>query len=255
MKAEPDPDAVEGVVLHTDAPVTGSFTCSNDLLNQLQSNILWGQKGNYLEVPTDCPQRDERLGWTGDAQVFTRTATFNMQVVPFFEKWMADMRDAQQPDGQFPHYAPRLDETRSSPAWADAGVICPWVIYEQYGDVRILADNFEAMRGWVDYQEATSEDLIRPSHGFGDWLAIDAPNPGAAPTPKSLIGTAYFARTARLVSWTAAVLGHPEEARDYGDLADRVGDAFNRTFVAGDGHLKKETQTGYLLALGFDLLA
>lgn len=254
VDGEPKPDWVEAVVLHTDAPSAGDFSCSNELLNRLQANIVWGQKGNYLEVPTDCPQRDERLGWTGDAQVFVRTAAFNMNVSPFFEKWMADMRDAQQPDGQFPHYAPRLDETKSSPAWADAGVICPWVIYQQYGNTRILADNFESMRRWVDYQEQTSQQLIRPDHGFGDWLAIDAPDAGNAPTPKSLIGTAYFAHTAHILSEAAKVLGRDAEAKHYAGLSQQVKTAFNERFVQPDGRLKKETQTGYLLALGFDLL-
>jgi alpha-L-rhamnosidase len=234
--------------------MAGEFACSNELLNQLQSNIVWGQRGNYFEVPTDCPQRDERLGWTGDAQVFVRTATFNMNVAPFFEKWMADMRDAQQPNGEFPHYAPRLDEKRSSAAWADAGVICPWVIYERYGNLQILADNFDAMRRWVDFQETSSKNLIRPNTGYGDWLAIDAPKPGAAPTPKPLIGTAYFAHTANLVAKAAAALGRKTEAEHYAQLAGRIKAAFNREFVNADGRLIKETQTGYLLALGFDLL-
>mgnify|MGYP005852616039 CR=1 FL=1 len=259
LDAEPSPQAVEAVVLHSDLRVTGVFACSNELLNQLQSNILWGQKGNYLEVPTDCPQRDERLGWTGDAQVFARTATFNMHVAPFFEKWMADMRDAQQPSGEFPVIVPRLDEKGNSPAWSDAGVICPWVIYERYGNTRILADNLEAMRRWVDFQESSSRELIRPTDGwggFGDWLAIDAPkdDPGGAPTPKALIGTAYFAHTADLVSRAATVLGRADVARHYAGLRDRVRSAFNREFVRPDGRLKTETQTGYLLALGFDLL-
>lgn len=250
IDTEPTVDSVEAVVLHTDAPKTGEFSCSIDLLNQLQSNIVWGQKGNYFEVPTDCPQRDERLGWTGDAQVFVRTATFNMNVAPFFEKWSADMRDSQMPDGQFPHFAPLIGTLRmsSSPAWADAGVICPWTIYERYGNTRILADNFEAMKRWVDYQEKTSKELIRPDGGFGDWLAI------GKQTPKPLIGTAYFAHTSKLLSQAAAVLGRDEDARHYADLSKQVADAFNREFVLPDGKLKTESQTGYLLALGFDLL-
>lgn len=254
LDAAPAVTALEAVVLHNDLVPTGEFACSDERLNRLQQNIVWGQRGNFLEVPTDCPQRDERLGWTGDAQVFVRTAAFNYDIATFFEKWMADMRDAQQPNGEFPHYAPRLDETRSSAAWADAGVICPWVIYERYGNTRILEENFEAMRRWVDFQEKSSRDLIRPSTGFGDWLAIDAPKPGEAPTPKSLIGTAYFAYTARLVAQAATVLGKTAEAAAYADLADRVRLAFQREFVQPDGRLKKETQTGYLLALGFELL-
>ncbi len=252
------PGTVEAVVLNTDAPMTGEFSCSNPLLNQLQSNIVWGQKGNYLEVPTDCPQRDERLGWTGDAQVFVRTATYNMNVSPFFEKWMTDMRDAQLDNGLVPVIIPRLEEDGSSPAWSDAITICPTVIYERYGNERILRENFEAMKAWTEYQRENSHDLIFPKQGvwagFGDWLAVDAPEPGAAPTPKRLIGTAYFAHGAHLVAEAAEVLGLPEEAKRYRALSEEVKAAFLREFVNADGRLKKETQTGYLLALGFDLL-
>ncbi len=246
----PTPESVEAIVLHTDAPRTGEFSCSNALLNQLQSNIVWGQKGNYFEVPTDCPQRDERLGWTGDAQVFARTACFNMDVAPFFEKWLADMRDSQMPDGQFPHFAPLVGTLRmsSSAGWADAGVICPWTIHERYGNTRILADNFESMKRWVDYQHRTSKQMIRPEGGFGDWLAV------GVQTPKTLIGTAYFAHTSNVLSQAAAVLDRDEEAKQYANLSRQVKDAFNREFVLPDGRLKTESQTGYLLALGFDLL-
>lgn len=255
---EPDAETLEAVVLNTDAPMTGEFECSNPLLNRLQSNIVWGQKGNYLEVPTDCPQRDERLGWTGDAQVFVRTATFNMEIQPFFEKWMADMRDAQQPNGQVPVIIPRLDDKGSSPAWSDAVTICPWTIYDRYGNERILAENLGAMADWVDYQESSSDDLIWPSKdawgGFGDWLAIDAPTPGEAPTPKNLIGTAHFANSATLTAKAAEVVGDTNRAQHYRDLAERVRQAFRKEFVNRDGTLKKETQTGYLLALAFDML-
>ncbi len=255
-----DLDSVEAVVLHNDISVTGSFECSNPLLNQLQSNILWGQKGNFLEVPTDCPQRDERLGWTGDAQVFVRTATFNMDIDAFFEKWMADMRDAQLENGIVPVIIPRLNNDGASPAWSDAAVICPWVIYERYGNERILADNFELMRRWVDYQIDTSDDYIWPGEkhgswqGFGDWLAIDAPTPGEAPTPKIQIGTAYFAQVAKLLAKAAEILGKTEKAKYYSETSKKAKEAFVREFVNEDGRLKKETQTGYCLALGFDIL-
>ncbi len=250
IESTPTVDSVEAVVLHTDMPTTGTFSCSHELLNQLQQNIVWGQKGNYFEVPTDCPQRDERLGWNGDAQVFVRTACYNMDVAPFFEKWLADMRDSQMPDGQFPHFAPLIGTLRmsSSPGWADAGVICPWVIYERYGNTRILADNFDSMKRWVDYQHRTSKKLIRPDGGFGDWLAV------GVETPRSLIGTAYFAHTAKLLSHAATVLQRGDEAKHYAALSQQVADAFNREFVHPDGRLKTESQTGYLLALGFDLL-
>jgi alpha-L-rhamnosidase len=246
---------VTGVVLHSDAPKTGSFACSNELLNQLQSNILWGQRGNFFEVPTDCPQRDERLGWTGDAQIFVRTACFNLDVAAFFTKWMFDLVDAQDEEGRFPNIAPKSGlKGEGVAAWADAGVICPWTIHLCYGDTRLLDRHFDAMARWVRYMERTSKDLIRPAMGFGDWLAIDAPTPGGSPTPKELIGTAYFHRCAAILAKAAARTGRDRDAEDFAALAERVKAAFNREFVTPAGRVAGNSQTSYLLALGFDLL-
>lgn len=250
----PTVEDVTGVVLHNDLEVTGRFETSDPLINQLQSNIVWGQKGNFLEVPTDCPQRDERLGWTGDAQVFIRTACFNMDVAAFFEKWMADVRDAQTPDGVFHHVAPAIGNAWASSAWADAGVICPWTIFRCYGDKEILRENFEAMTRWVDYQHRESKDLVASHTGFGDWLAIDAPDPGRAPTPVRLISTAYFAWTARLLAAAARELGKAAEAQTYERLWERVRETFQNEWVTPNGRVVGNTQTGYLLALAFDLL-
>ncbi len=250
----PGLDAVTGVVLHSDTPVTGEFECSHEMVNKLQSNIVWGQKGNFLEVPTDCPQRNERLGWMGDAQVFARTACWNMDVAAFFEKWMVDVMDAQDEDGQFPDVAPKVTPGKGVAAWADAGVLVPWTVYLCYADRRILERCYDAMARWVEFMERESRDLIRPDRGFGDWLAIDAPNPGAAPTPKELIGTAYFFKCARILAETARLLGKDADARRFDDLAGRVRAAFNREFVTPAGRVVGHTQTGYLLALAFDLL-
>jgi alpha-L-rhamnosidase len=263
---KPQPTDVTGVVVHTDIPPTGSFECSDPLVNRLQQNIVWGQRGNYLEVPTDCPQRDERLGWTGDAQVFIRTACFNRDVSAFFTKWCVDLADAQYADGAFPHVVPDVlregdamkwaRDTRGCAAWADAGVICPWTIHLCYGDTRILERQYESMAKWIAWRERTSRDLIHDVACFGDWLAIDIAenNPGRSPTPRDLIATAYFARTAELTGRTAAVLGRRDDARRYATLARRVRAAFNREFVTPSGRVAGDTQTGYLLALGFDLL-
>lgn len=249
---------VAGVVLHSDIPATGRFECSEPLVNQLQSNIDWGQRGNYLEVPTDCPQRDERLGWTGDAQVFIRTGCYNRDVAAFFTKWCVDIADAQAPDGKLPHVVPDVlrDNGGGSAAWADAAVICPWTIHLQYGDLRILERQYDSMAAWVGWQQAKSRDGHLDVPSFGDWLAIDIPQGdcGRAPTPRDLICTAYFARCAEIMADVAKRLGKAGDATRYRALHRRVKAAFQREFVAPSGRVVGDTQTGYLLALGFDLL-
>lgn len=253
----PAADWVKGIVLHNDFEPTGTFACSNADLNQLQSNIVWGQKGNFLEVPTDCPQRDERLGWTGDAQVFCPTACFNFDVRAFYHKWMQDMRDAQNEAGAFPHVAPNVlgEGGYDSPAWADAGVIVPWEVYARYGDISMLEENYESMLAWVRYQETNSPKMVREERGFGDWLQpyADPENGLPGDTAKSLIGTAYFAYTTELVAKTAEVLGKTVEAENLRKLRKKVGVAFRKEFVTEGAKLTSDTQTAYLLALSFDL--
>ncbi|MCS6840954.1 MAG: glycoside hydrolase family 78 protein [Roseiflexus sp.] len=259
----PDIDAVTGIVVHSAAPPTGEFSCSDPLINQLQHNIVWSQKGNLLEVPTDCPQRDERLGWTGDAQVFVRTAAFNMNVAPFFTKWTQDLEDAQNPEGAYPPVAPLAgvsELTDGGPAWADAGIICPWTIYLCYGDTRLLETHYPSMQRFIEYLERSSCGFIRcyedyPGfRGFGDWLALDGSGKVDGGTAKDLIGTAFFAYCARLMSRIAAILGHQRDAARYRRLFERVRQAFIKRYVTGAGRVAGETQTGYVLALHFDLL-
>lgn len=257
--ARPGDDLITGIVLHSDTPPTGSFECSDSLVNQLQKNITWGQRGNFLEVPTDCPQRDERLGWTGDAQVFIRTAAFNMDVASFFTKWARDCSDAQGPAGQIPPVVPTPDiwptYTQSGdggPAWADAAVICPWTVYLCYGDKRILEESYDTCRRFIDFLEKTSPGYIRAPQGadwqgFGDWLSINAE------TPKDLIGTAFFARSADLMSRIARVLGKNEDAERYSKLFKAVRQAFSDKYISAGGVLHCQTQTAYVLALHFDL--
>ncbi len=266
LEEAPPPEDVTGVVLHNDMEPTGTFECSHELVNRLQSNIRWGQKGNFLEVPTDCPQRDERLGWTGDAQIFVRTACFNFNVATFFTKWQRDIADAQGEGGGIPPIVPALslglgDEPDGGPAWADAVVICPWTIYLCYGDERILERHYDSCRRFIAGMERKSSDLIRADEmdvdwgGFGDWVAMDAPPDqmwGA--TPKGLIGTAYFAYSTSLVARMASVLGKADEAAELDDLHGRIVEAFNRRFVSREARLVGDTQTGYVLALAFDLL-
>lgn len=254
LPAPPRPEDFTAVVWHSDCPPTGAFECSHPLVNRLYQNIVWGQKGNFLELPTDCPQRDERLGWTGDAQVFAPTACFNLDVASFFEKWAFDLIDSQREDGAVHHVAPKITDYAVSAAWADAMTIVPWTVYRHYGDVQVLRTAYPGMKGWVEWMRANSPGLIGKHGGFGDWLAIDAPTPGQAPTPGDLVATAYFAQSAHLTASTARVLGLSDEAKAYDSLAEQVKAAFRSEFVEADGQLKVETQTGYLLALGFDLL-
>jgi alpha-L-rhamnosidase len=226
---------ITGIVLHSDIEQTGAFECSDPLLNQLQHNILWGQKGNFVDVPTDCPQRDERLGWTGDIQVFARTAAFNMNVAGFLTKWMHDVVDAQNPDGSIPAVVPYATDvpTDGGPAWADAAIICPWTIYTCYGDTRILEQSYDTMTRFMDFLLETSPGYIRCAldykgwPGFGDWLSINAS------TPRDLIGTAFLAYDAGLMAKIAAVLGKKDEVARYRKLFEAVKQAFAEHFLIG----------------------
>lgn len=265
-------DAIEeltGVVLCSDMGRTGEFECSDPALDRLQRNIEWGQRGNFLDVPTDCPQRDERLGWTGDAQVFVRTAAFNMDVAGFFTKWLRDLEDAQAPDGRIPCVAPAppgaifINDVDGGPAWGDAVVVCPWTIWRCYGDERILEERWSSMTRYVDYLVDRFPDGIRadperdPWGGFGDWCALDGSvrrESRIGATPKDLIGTAFLARSARLLAEMARVLDRSEDEERYAELADRVREAFRRRFVTPDGLVVGNTQTSYVLPLHFDLL-
>jgi alpha-L-rhamnosidase len=259
-------DSLTGVVVHSDMARAGSLETSRPLVNQLQHNIRWGQKGNFLDVPTDCPQRDERLGWTGDAQVFYRTAAFNFDVAGFFTKWLRDLAADQYDDGSVPHVIPDALTTPERPAagsagWADAAVIIPWGMYLSYGDRRLLEEQYDSMTRWVAYMErrAGADYVWDGDFHFGDWLAYAAPPrearsyPGAT-TSKDLIATAFFAHSAELLERIARILGREQDAARYGDLAARVKRAFGEEYVSGRGRVGESTQTAYVLALEFDLL-
>ncbi|HEX2739635.1 MAG TPA: glycoside hydrolase family 78 protein, partial [Rubrobacter sp.] len=255
---EPPLGAVTGRVVHSATPPTGSFECSSEMVDKLQENILWGQRGNFLSVPTDCPQRDERLGWMGDAQVFVRTAAFNMDVAAFFEKWMVDVEDAQSPEGAFPDVAPLLrgsgliDLRWGAPAWGDAGVIVPWTIYRTYDDTRIVERHYDAMTRWMEYLYEGNPNFLRKNrmgNNYGDWLS-----PRGDHTPKHLLATAYWAYDAKLMAEMAGVTGRHEDAKKYRDLHERIRAAFNDAYVAPDGRIEGDTQTCYLLALHMGLL-
>ena len=257
--------SLTGIVMHSDMKRTGHFSCSSQALNQLQHNILWGQKSNFFDIPTDCPQRDERVGWTGDAQVFIRTAAFNMDVRLFFHKWLRDIRDAQTPSGAIPvviPYAPGGPVPNDAgPAWSDASIICPWTIYLCYGDKQVLEDHYESMRRYMDFLAGKlCKDHIR-SHpevdswgGFGDWLALDGSANNEGNTPRDLIGTAYYAYDAELMSKIAKVLGRSGDEKRYAGLHGKIVSAFRRRFVTPEGLVASGTQTSYVLALKFGLL-
>ncbi|MBL8069219.1 MAG: family 78 glycoside hydrolase catalytic domain [Armatimonadetes bacterium] len=252
LSTAPGPDTVQAVAISSATPETGSMETSDPMLNQLLSNCWWTQKMNFVDIPTDCPQRDERLGWTGDAQAYIQTAAYFSDVQAFFDKWLVTLDDAQGADGNYPKVAPvisHLDD--GGPAWADAGVICPMEVYETYGDIALLRRHYPNMKRFVDFCEKRSKpDLLPPDkyHIYGDWLSINAD------TPNDVITTAYFAGSAGLVSRAAEALGNSGDAKKYRDLRDRVAAAFRNAFVLPDGKVKGDTQCGYVLALGFDLL-
>ena len=252
LSGKPAKDTVVGVALSSDTPVVGEFACSDPMLNRLHNNIYWTQRANFIDIPTDCPQRDERLGWTGDAQVYVRTATLNTDVEGFFTKWLVDLDDGQRADGQFPCVAPCVVASNDGgPAWADAGVICPWTIYEVYGDRRMLERHYEAMKRFVEFcRQRSTPDLLPPTnyHCYGDWLSIKAN------TPKDVICTAYFACSTRLAGRVAAVLGKTFEAEAYEHQFVAIREAFCRAYVNADGRIKGDTQAGYVFALAFDLV-
>lgn len=245
-------------VLHTDMEKSGSFKCSNDLVNQLQSNIQWGQRGNFLDIPTDCPQRDERLGWTGDAQVFAGTAAYNRNVALFFTKWLHDLASEQSKEFGVPHVIPNiLGQQEGAAAWSDAATIIPWVIYETYGDVRILEEQYESMKGWVDYitSRCGVNGLWQGGFQYGDWLALDkeesADRTGA--TDKYLVANAYYAYSTNLVRKAAIALNKLDDAKNYDKLYEKIKKAFNEEYITYTGRMVSETQTGCVLALYFDL--
>ena len=264
---KPSPDTVTGCVIHSAIPPAGDFECSHAGVNRLWLNGVWSQRDNFLSVPTDCPQRDERLGWTGDAQVFLRTASYNRDVAAFFSKWMVDVEDAQTPEGLFTDVAPRvpegknfvgLDDLCGAAGWADAGIIVPWTIWRVYGDRRIIERHWKAMTAWLDYLDRTNPDGLRTRdlrNNYGDWLCIPSDTTFRTHSPmKNLLATAYWADDAAKMARMARELGRAAEASRFEAMFERVRDAFQREFVRPDGQLTVELQTAYIVALTFNLL-
>lgn len=248
----PDKTAITGCVFHTAAPFSGEFKTADALANRIWLNALWGQRGNLMSVPTDCPQRDERLGWMGDAQSFWRTACYNMDMAAMTAKWTDDILDAQSNEGAFSDVSPRvIDLADGAPAWGDAGIIVPYTAWLQYGDTRLIEHAWDGMTRWMKYIRAENPDYLwlkRRNNDFGDWVAA------GSTTDKYLIATAYWAYDAQLMEQMARALGKSAEAAEYADLFAHIKSAFRPKFVHDDGTIGNGSQTCYVLALHMNLI-
>jgi len=264
IKGDIDRDNFTAVAVYSDMEPTGTFSTSNPMLNQLQHNIKWGQKGNFLDVPTDCPQRDERLGWTGDAQVFSRTASFNMNVHNFFTKWLKDVAADQNSNGSVPHIVPDvfkdhdLTENGGATGWSDVATVVPWNMYLAYGDKDLLQNQYPSMKAWVDYMyDHSKNNLWNTGWHFGDWLFYTVDNDldgTSAITSKYLIAQCFYAYSTQLLINAANVLGNKADADKYAKLLQQVKAAYLNEYVTANGLVSSDTQTAYTLALAFDML-
>ncbi|WP_438354333.1 family 78 glycoside hydrolase catalytic domain [Microbacterium sp. CJ88] len=247
VPAAPDASGITGVVVGSDNAQTGTLQTSSALVNQLQSNILWGQRGNFLSIPTDTPARDERMGWTGDINVFANTANYNMDSQRFLTKWLQDLRDTQNAAGAFPGVAPvvpgRFDGGYGPAGWADAGVHVPYSVWQAYGDTRVIRDSYDSMKRFVDYLQATSTDHIRNVGGYNDWLNLDDD------TPATVIDTAFAAKSTREFAEMAAAIGRTDDAQAYRARYEAIKAAYGAAFVTADGTVRGDSQTAYILTI------
>ncbi|WP_062201364.1 alpha-L-rhamnosidase [Demequina salsinemoris] len=258
---ELDPTSFTARVMHSDMARTAEFECSHPLVSRLHENVVWGMRGNFLSIPTDCPQRDERLGWTGDIQVFSPTASTLHDVDAFLADWLVDVRLEQEAaDGLVPFVVPNAlgGEVHAAAAWGDAATVVPWTLWERYADLDVLKDQYASMRTWADrlIDYAGEDRLWEGSMQFGDWLDPDAPSdqPGAAKVSRDIVASAYVFRSARIVSQAASLLGYDDDAESYGIVADEVAEAFRATYVTPAGRMMSDAPTAYALAIGFDLV-
>lgn len=252
LALDPDEETLTGCVVHSDAPLTSEFSCSSEMVNQIFSNSVWTQRGNYVSVPTDCPQRDERLGWAGDAQIYLPTAALIMDVAAFMTKWADDIADGQSDEGAYPDVAPRASWMNDgAPGWGDAAIVVPWVVYNRYGDLGIVGRHWPRMERFMAYVGEKNPDFLRRHRrngDFGDWLSI------GERVPSEVLATAYWSRSARLMARMAEALELPGRAAHYDRLADDVAAAFVDAYLSEDSLIEGDTQTGYVLALAWDLL-
>jgi alpha-L-rhamnosidase len=258
----------EALAICSDMRPAGEFSCSHPKLNRFIGNVRWSMKDNFVDIPTDCPQRDERLGWTGDAEIFCRAACYFMETAPFFKKWLRDLALSQFPDGQVPHVVPdvlsgkapgddRIRREAGSAAWADAAVIIPWTVYTYFGDREILEEQYPSMKKWVDYIRGVAREglLFNTGFHFGDWVALDAKEGSYfGATPNDLTATAFYAYSASLLARSAAILGKTEDAARYKKLREDIGEAYRKEFFTPSGRLAAPTQTAHILSLAFDLV-
>lgn len=258
-----DPAAwhLEAAALYQDLPLTGQFRCGDAVVQQFWRNTLWSQKSNFQGLPTDCPQRDERLGWMGDAQVFWPAAAWNMDVAAYTGRVMEDMRHGQSAKGGFPDCIPPFVPTMnlSSPGWGDAGIALPWTAWMRSGDSGLIQANWAAMQAWLAHiLDANPNWLWQKNRGadYGDWLSVDAPtaNPGAPTTPKDLVATAYWARNARMMAQMASAIGDQAAVARYHAQFEAIVAAFRTAWLGAEGHVGNGSQTGQTLAIAFDLL-
>lgn len=268
---EPQIEQFEGLVLYSDMERTGFFSCSDTLLNKLYENVLWSQKGNFLDIPTDCPQRCERLGWTADIQIFAATAAMNMKIPLFLTKWLRDLAAEQFESGGVPWVVPDIyDDTYAydlagytgqseqvAAAWGDAATICPWTLYQHYGDIRILQEQYDSMKKYVDYiyHQGDNPFCWDTGHQLGDWVALDAPYGSfVGATDTAFVATAYYAYSTRILYQAAEIIGNLKDARDYRQLYEKIRSEFQNKYVRNDGSLSVKTQTAIVLALHFQLV-
>ncbi|WP_197538018.1 glycoside hydrolase family 78 protein [Actinoplanes missouriensis] len=257
---EPAADAIRAVVVHSAMTRTGWFDCSHELVTKLHANTVWSMRDNFVGVPTDCPQRDERLGWTGDLNAFAPTAAYLYDVRGVLGSWLADLAAEQTATGNVPWVVPDVLPNPSPPTalWSDAAVSVPWLLYQEYGDERILAASYDSMAAFIRQVEALLDDHGLWSTGFqyGDWLDPDAPadNPAGGKTDRHLVAAAYLCRTTREMAQAAAVLGRDADAAHFSALADRVRAAFRREYVTDAGRIVNESATAYALAVTFGIL-
>jgi len=258
-----NPDDFTGLVLYSDLERTGNITTSDPLINRLFLNAFWGQRGNFLDVPTDCPQRDERMGWTGDAQVFSGTAAFNMDVYAFFSKYLYDMKQEQKVrGGNVPVVVPAHDVKQNGACgWGDASVIIPWNMYLYYGDAAILEQQYESMKGWVDYIKSRDDAAggrrlwVNDFH-YGDWLSLDVEDPvnRFGGTEHAYLASAFYSYSAGIVSKAARILNRNEEAEYYHKLSEEIKSAIRKEYFTSTGRLAVNTQTAHVIALYMDLV-
>ena len=250
----PDLESVTGIVLHSDTPLHGEFTCSDPMLDRLYQNIVWTQRANFFEMPTDCPQRDERMGWTGDAQIYVRAATYNADIASFYTKWLRDLNDDQWDYGAYPAYAPRplaRPNEHHAAGWMDAGVICPWTIWQIYGDTRVISEHWRKMNDFMEWRITRDRELkgAVDDCGFGDWLSLDE-----VKTPIPFIDLAYHAYCAQLMAEMAEAIGQPDDMKKYRKRHEDVTTAFRKQYLQPDGKLAIHNQTAYAMALFFGLI-